>query len=69
MEGFSPHVQVIIAVVPFVSSLIMRLALGNNRLTRGILSLSTMWFAIYVLTAPYSMGLRQEIFEIGSMFR
>jgi hypothetical protein len=28
-----------------------------------------MWFAINVLLAPYSAGMRQDLMELGSRFR
>ena len=34
--------------------------MGNNTLTRLLLSLSTTWFAINILMAPYSAGMRQD---------
>jgi len=45
------------------------LLFGKNRLTRAILSLSTMWFAINVLMAPFSLGLRREILDFRMIFR
>jgi len=32
-------------------------------------ALGTMWFAIHVLLAPYSTGVRQELIELGNRFR
>jgi hypothetical protein len=34
-----------------------------------MVTLSTMWFAINILMAPYSAGMRQDIQSLTSMFR
>ena len=69
LDNFSPHLRVVTALVPFLAALIVRLAAGKNRFTRAILSLSTMWFAINVLLAPFAADLRQEIFDLASRLR
>ena len=68
-DELSPHARVATALMPFLAALLLRLLFGKNRLTRAILSLSTMWFAINVLMAPFSLGLRRELLDIRILFR
>ncbi len=69
MESLSPHARVATAVLPFVLAIIIRIVLGKNKLTRTLISLATMWFAINVLMAPYSARMREDIQELQYMFR
>ena len=64
LEDLSPHARVATAVAPFVGAMLLRLLLGKNRLTRALISLGTMWFAINVLAAPYSERMRQDIVDL-----
>ena len=57
------------AVLPFVAAMLLRLILGKNRLTRVLVSVSTTWFAINVLMAPLSEGMRRDILDVRSWFR
>ena len=68
-EDLSPHARVATAVLPFVAVMLLRLVLGNNRLTRVLISLSTTWLVINVLMAPYSEGMRRDILDLRSWFR
>jgi hypothetical protein len=45
----------------------MRLVLGNNQLTRWLISLGVMWFAANILMAPYSAGMRQDIRHLRTL--
>jgi hypothetical protein len=65
----SPHARVATAVLPFVAVMLLRLVLGKNRLTEVLISLSTTWFVINVLMAPYSEGMRRDILDLRSWFR
>ena len=57
-NGLSPHARVAAAVLPFAVAIFVRLVLGNNKLTRCLISLSVLWFATNVLMAPYTAGMR-----------
>jgi hypothetical protein len=57
------------AVVPFAVAMLLRLILGRTHLTRWAVTIGTMWFAINVLLAPYSTGIRQDLLDLGSHFR
>jgi len=46
-----------------------RIILGRGNLTRWLITLSTMWFAINVLMAPYSAGMRQDLVDLQQMLR
>ncbi len=69
VDALTPHARVATALIPFLAALVMRLILGKNRLTRAVLSLATMWFAINVLMAPYSLEMRREILHLGTRLR
>jgi len=69
LEDLSPHARVATAVTPFVMAMLLRVVLGRNRLTRMLVSLSTMWFAINVLVAPYSERMTQDIRNLQYIFR
>ena len=56
-------------MIPFLAALVLRLIIGKNGLTRAVLALATMWFAINVLMAPYSLEIRREILSLGTRFR
>ena len=64
-----PYARVTTAVAPFIAASALRLMFGKCRTTRLLLSISTMWFAVNVLLAPYSVGMRQDISKLGSIFR
>jgi hypothetical protein len=68
-EDLSPHARVATAVAPFAAAVVLRVVLGKNRLTRALISLGTMWFAINVLMAPYSARMRQDITDLRYFFR
>ena len=57
----SPHARVATAVAPFGIALLFRIVLGNCRVSRWMISLGTVWFAVNILMAPYSAGMRQDI--------
>jgi hypothetical protein len=61
LDQLSPYMRVATAIAPFVITLLMRVLLGGNALTRWMITLSTFWFAANVLMAPYSAGMRQDI--------
>jgi hypothetical protein len=69
VEAISPHARVATALIPFLAAIVLRLLLGKNAFTRAALSVATMWFAINVLLAPYSVELRREILHIGARLR
>ena len=69
VEVISPQARVATALIPFLAALVLRLIVGKNRLTRTVLSLATMWFAINVLMAPYSVDMRREIISLGSRLK
>lgn len=68
-DEISPHARVATALIPFLAALVLRLILGKNRFTRAILSFATMWFAINILMAPYSVEMRREILNLGTRLR
>jgi hypothetical protein len=69
IDVFTPERQVIVAAAPFVAAMLLRLLLGRTQFSRWVVTLGTMWFAINVLLAPYSAGIREDLFEIGQHFR
>ena len=63
----SPYARVVTAVLPFAVAVFVRLVLGNNLLTRWLISLSVMWFAANILMAPYTAGVRQDIRNLRTL--
>jgi len=61
LYGLSPYIQVATAVFPFLVVMAARIIWGKSRIMSWLITLSTLWFAINVLMAPYSPGMRQEI--------
>lgn len=68
-EALSPHARVATAILPFVLSVVLRILLGRNRVTRTLISLCTMWFVMNIIMAPYSVRMQQDIHELRSKFR
>jgi hypothetical protein len=52
------------AITPFLAAIVLRLIFGKNRVTRALLSISTIWFAVNVFMAPYSNGMRQDLVNL-----
>ena len=69
LDVLTPDARVVMAVSPYAIALMSRLILGRGSLTRWLITLSTMWFAINVLMAPYSAGMRQDLVDLQAMFR
>ena len=67
MTDLSPPARVITAVLPFAVALFMRMVMGNNRLTRGLVSLAVLWFAASVLMAPYAADVRTDIRNLRTL--
>ena len=68
-SALSPDERVGAAVAPFVVAMVLRFLLGRTQFTRWGVMLSTMWFAMNVLLAPYCTPVRQELIELGNRFR
>jgi hypothetical protein len=69
LDGLTPDARVGTALAPFLVAMLLRVMLGKTEFTRWSIALSTMWFAINVLLAPYSAGVRQNLMELGNHFR
>ena len=69
LEDLSPHARVATALIPFLAALVCRLLFGKNRFTRLLLSLSTTWFAINILLAPYSEPMQEDLTRLRAFFR
>ena len=63
-DRLSPYARVVTAVTPFLAAIVLRLMFGKNRLTRALLSISVIWFALNILLAPYSYGMRQDLVNL-----
>ena len=68
-DRLTPDERVMTAVIPFVVAMLLRVVLGRTQFTRWAITLGTMWFAFNVLLAPYSTGIRQDLFDLGSHLR
>jgi hypothetical protein len=60
-DRLSPYARVVTAVTPFLGAIVCRLIFGKNQITRALLSIGTIWFALNVFLAPYSYGMRQDL--------
>jgi hypothetical protein len=69
LDTFSPHARVATAVMPFIAAMIIRLMLGKSRVIGWLITLSTVWFAVNILMAPYSARMRQDLRDVGSLLR
>lgn len=69
LDDLTPDVRVAAAVAPFVIAMLLRAILGRTQFTRWSTMIATMWFAINVLLAPYSAGMRQDLLDLGNRFR
>ncbi len=68
-EDLSPYARVATAVLPFAAAILLRIVFGKNWVTGALLSVGTTWFAINVLMAPFSEGMRRDILDLRSWFR
>ena len=57
------------AIAPFLVALGIRVLFGKSRITHALLSLAMTWFAVNVLMAPFSLGLREELLNLGRWLR
>ena len=64
VDGLSPYARVATAVVPIAAVLAVRMIWGKSQITSWLITISTVWFTINVLTAPYSASMRQEIMNL-----
>ena len=69
LESLAFHAHVASAVAPFAAALTLRFLLGKSRFTTWLVSLSTLWFVINVLIAPYSPEAQREIESLWALFR
>ena len=70
LAHLGPVTRVCIAAGPFVSTMLLRLLLGRNRLTGSLIAFTTSWFAMNVLLAPSSEPIRQQLYSLpGRLFR
>jgi hypothetical protein len=61
------YARVTTALAPFASAMLLRAVFGRNKFTSWLISISTMWFLLNVLVAPYSPGMREDFQSIKSM--
>jgi hypothetical protein len=59
-----PYARVGTAVGPFVVATALRLLFGRTRWTNSLLSITTIWFTVNVLIAPYSLQMQRELHKI-----
>jgi hypothetical protein len=68
LDQLSPHARVATAVAPFVGSVIFRLMTGRSRLASLLMSISTTWFAVFVMLTPISFDMQQDLMRLRAMF-
>lgn len=69
LDYLTPEGRVEMAVAPVVIAMLLRLLLGRTQFTRWTLMIGTMWFAINILMAPYSAGIREDLMDVSARFR
>ena len=69
LDDLSPLARIMTAAAPFAGALILRVAFGGHRVLRWLVALTTFWFVLNVLLAPYSANVRQDILELPMHFR
>jgi hypothetical protein len=69
LTHLSPYARVLTAVMPFLLAIAIRCIYGKNRVTQVLLSISTMWFAVNILLAPYSAGMQRDLAQVRAWFR
>lgn len=67
--ALGPYARVTTAIIPFAASIALRLIFGRSRFIGWLISVSTMWFLLNVLLAPYSPGMRDDVQSIRSFLR
>jgi hypothetical protein len=61
LDSLSPYVRVATAVMPFACAMMARIIWGKSQTMSWLITFSTVWFVINVMTAPYSAPMRQEL--------
>ncbi len=61
LDDLSPQARVVTAVLPFALAMFLRLASGKSKTTSWFVTLSTVWFVVNVMMAPYSAHMRQDV--------
>ncbi len=69
LDHLSHYARILTAVMPFLLAIAIRFIYGKNRVTHALLSISTLWFAINILLAPYSDGMQRDLAHVRSWFR
>ena len=60
----SPQARLATALVPFLVAMGARIVWGKGRLMSWLITLSTLWFAMNVLIAPFSQGMQQDLLNL-----
>jgi hypothetical protein len=68
LTALSPYVRVLTAVIPLAIAIAIRFIYGRSRISRVLLSLGTMWFAVNILLAPYSGGMQRDLAHVRAWF-
>ena len=69
VNHLSPYARILTAVMPFLLAITIRFIYGPNRVTKMLLSIGTMWFAVNILLSPYSAGMQRDIAHVRAWFR
>ena len=69
LEEIGVYARVATIVIPFVLAIFLRVILGKNRITRVLVTIGTMWFAVSLLMSPYSARMQQDLQNIEKIFR
>ncbi|MGA3019242.1 MAG: hypothetical protein ABSF62_19125 [Bryobacteraceae bacterium] len=69
LHQLSHYARILTAVMPFLLAIVIRFLYGKNRVTKVLLSISTMWFAVNIMLAPYSAGMQRDLAYVRAWFR
>ena len=69
LDGLSPLARIATATAPFAGALVLRIAFGSHPILRWVVALTTFWFVLNVLLAPYSSDVLDDIMSLPAHFR
>ncbi len=69
LDALGPYARLATAIGPFLVAVVLRVIAGRSRMTGMLLSVSVLWFAVNVLTAPYSFQMQSELEGLRGWFR
>jgi hypothetical protein len=63
-DDLSPVGRVLMAAVPFMVSMLLRLMYGRTKTIEVLITIATSWFLVNVFIAPHSVDIERELFHL-----